>query len=113
MHVQHEGVLNFGDIRFGAIVSPQEGKMATVSMLSERTQLTITYLPPLGKYMVGYWKRISSTHGILRSSHVCCIRNCWLWKTTLTSHWLNNLISKNPETQVMYYPCQPWDTSQE
>jgi ATP/maltotriose-dependent transcriptional regulator MalT len=32
-------------------------------------------------------------------------------KTTLTSHWLEQALEKNPELDVMYYPCQPWDSS--
>tara|TARA_B100000475_G_scaffold37016_1_gene24051 strand:+ start:1854 stop:2780 length:927 start_codon:yes stop_codon:yes gene_type:complete len=32
-------------------------------------------------------------------------------KTTLTSHWLEQALETNPELDVMYYPCQPWDSS--
>ena len=32
-------------------------------------------------------------------------------KTTLTSHWLELALEKNPKLDVMYYPCQPWDSS--
>jgi ATP/maltotriose-dependent transcriptional regulator MalT len=31
-------------------------------------------------------------------------------KTTLVSHWLSALLEEQPELQVMYYPCQPWDS---
>ena len=111
MHAQHEGVLNFGDIRFGAIVSPQEGKMATVSMLSG-AHSTYHNLPPSTRKVHGrLLKRISSTHGIPPKFPCLLYQELLAVEKQLTSHWLNNLISKNPETQVMYYPCQPWDTS--
>jgi len=32
-------------------------------------------------------------------------------KTTLASYWLNHALDSNPEVSVMYYPCQPWDTT--
>ena len=31
-------------------------------------------------------------------------------KTTLTSHWLNEITLTTPDYGVMYYPCHPWDT---
>ena len=32
-------------------------------------------------------------------------------KTTLTSHWLEHALESNLDLDVMYYPCQPWDSS--
>jgi ATP/maltotriose-dependent transcriptional regulator MalT len=31
-------------------------------------------------------------------------------KTTLASFWLEGLLGDKPELDVMYYPCQPWDS---
>ena len=112
MHAQHEGVLNFGDIRFGAIVSPQESRRATVSILSG-AHSTYHNLPPSTRTVHGRLlekNKLDSWHSSEVPMFVISgIAGCG--KTTLTSHWLNDVISKNPDTQVMYYPCQPWDTS--
>ena len=112
MHAQHEGVLNFGDIRFGAIVSPQESRRATVSILSG-AHSTYHNLPPSTRTVHGRLlekNKLDSWHSSEVPMFVISgIAGCG--KTTLTSHWLNDVISKNPDSQVMYYPCQPWDTS--
>ena len=111
MHAQHEGVLNFGDIRFGAIVSMPERKNPSPNLLSGAYS-TYRNLPPVTreihgrlveKDMLDSW--LSSKTPLLAISGIA---GCG--KTTLTSHWLNHTISVAPEYDVMYYPCQPWDT---
>ena len=111
MHAQHEGVLNFGDIRFGAIVSMPERKKPSPNLLSGAYS-TYRNLPPVTreihgrlveKDMLDSW--LSSKTPLLAISGIA---GCG--KTTLTSHWLNHTISVAPEYEVMYYPCQPWDT---
>ena len=86
--------------------------MATVSMLSG-AHSTYHNLPPSTRKVHGRLLEKNKLDSWYSSEVpmfvVSGIAGCG--KTTLTSHWLNNLISKNPETQVMYYPCQPWDTS--
>ena len=32
-------------------------------------------------------------------------------KTTLTSFWIDSMISSGKDIHAMYYPCQPWDSS--
>ena len=110
-HAQHEGVLNFGDIRFGAIVSSHEKKVPPSSILSG-AHSTYHNRPPSTRSFHG---RSSEKEELDRwhSSRVPMfvlsgIAGCG--KTTLTSHWLNDLLSNVPDTEVMYYPCQPWDT---
>ena len=111
MHAQHEGVLNFGDIRFGAIVSPQELKRATSTIFSG-AHSTYHNLPPPTRKVHGrssemleldQWYSSEAAMFVLSGIAGC-------GKTTLTSHWLNDQISKAADPQIMYYPCQPWDT---
>ena len=52
MHAQHEGVLNFGDIRFGAIVSMPERKKPTPNLLSGAYS-TYRNLPPVTREIHG------------------------------------------------------------
>ena len=103
MHAQHEGVLNFGDIRFGAIVSMPKRKKPSPNLLSGAYS-TYRNLPPVTreihgrlveKDMLDSW--LSSKNPLLAISGIA---GCG--KTTLTSHWLNHTISSTPEYEVMY-----------
>ena len=111
MHAQHEGVLNFGDIRFGAIVSLPDRNSSSLNLLSG-AHSTYRNIPPITREVHGrsaekdkleYW--LSSEIPMLVVSGIA---GCG--KTTLTSHWIKEMTNKTPDYEVMYYPCQPWDT---
>jgi len=114
MHAQHEGVLNFGDIRFGAIVASVEGQQEPGSItLLAGAHSTYHTQPPKTRNVHGReaekaqldeW--ISSETPLLVISGIA---GCG--KTTLASYWLEEAISEGLSHQVMYYPCQPWDSS--
>ena len=113
MHAQHEGVLNFGDIRFGAIIRSEEtNSPGSISLLSG-AHSTYHNRPPETREVHG---RSSEKEAINRwyKSEIPMfvlsgIAGCG--KTTLVSFWMNNLFASNEGIEAMYYPCQPWDTS--
>lgn len=114
MHAQHEGVLNFGDIRFGAIVASVEGQQEPGSItLLAGAHSTYHTQPPKTRNVHGRESEkaqldewISSETPLLVISGIA---GCG--KTTLASYWLEEAISEGLSHQVMYYPCQPWDSS--
>ena len=113
MHAQHEGVLNFGDIRFGAIIRSEEtNSPGSISLLSG-AHSTYHNRPPETREVHG---RSSEKEAINRwyKSEIPMfvlsgIAGCG--ETTLVSFWMNNLFSSDEGIEAMYYPCQPWDTS--
>lgn len=113
MHAQHEGVLNFGDIRFGTIVKSKNiKKPGSITMLTG-AHSTYHSKPPdvrtihgrkLEKLVIDEW--YSSEIPLLILSGIA---GCG--KTTLTSSWADDLLNNNQGSELMYYPCQPWDTT--
>ena len=114
MHAQHEGVLNFGDIRFGAIVRSDDDATPPPGSLTLLTGAHSTYhtRPPQTRTVHGRssekirlddWYASSAPMFVLSGIAGC-------GKTTLTSHWLDGLLGRTPGLEVMYYPCQPWDS---
>ena len=113
MHAQHEGVLNFGDIRFGAIIRSEEKiTPGSISLLSGAHSTYHTRPPEtrevhgrsLEKEIINKWYQSKTPMFVLSGIAGC-------GKTTLVSFWMGNLLSTNNNIQAMYYPCQPWDTS--
>ncbi len=114
MHSQHEGVLNFGDIRFGTLVKKEipEPPPGSLSILMG-AHSTYHDRPPVTRTVHGRKKEKDE----LREWHISempvlalsGIAGCG--KTTLVSDWISELIESDKEKDIMYYPCQPWDTS--
>ena len=114
MHSQHEGVLNFGDIRFGALVKKEnlEPPPGSLSILMG-AHSTYHDRPPVTRTVHGRKKEKDE----LRKWHnsempmlaLSGIAGCG--KTTLVSDWISDLIESDEEKDIMYYPCQPWDSS--
>lgn len=111
MHAQHEGVLNFGDIRFGAIVSSRDRPKVPTNLLSG-AHSTYHNLPPATRAVHGRSMEMEKLDAWFSSEVpmfvISGIAGCG--KTTLTSYWLNGILSAHSNTEIMYYPCQPWDT---
>ena len=112
MHAQHEGVLNFGDIRFGAIVKPDDAPSpGSLSLLAGAHSTYHTRLPETRtvhgrsaeKLRLDDWHSSATPMFVLSGIAGC-------GKTTLASFWLEGLLGDKPELDVMYYPCQPWDS---
>ena len=113
MHAQHEGVLNFGDIRFGAIVGKNEEK-PSLEPTSALTGAHSTYhtTPPKTRTVHGRKNELGELEKWLNSQKpllvISGIAGCG--KTTLASHWISEMMDTNPNLRTMYYPCQPWDS---
>ena len=113
MHAQHEGVLNFGDIRFGAIVRSEDdapppgslsllaGAHSTYHTRPPKTRTVHGRLPE--KLRLDDWYASATPMFVLSGIAGC-------GKTTLASHWLDGVLEGAPDLEVMYYPCQPWDS---
>ena len=113
MHAQHEGVLNFGDIRFGAIIRSEETNYpGSISLLSG-AHSTYHNRPPETREVHGRSSEKETINRWYKSEVpmfvLSGIAGCG--KTTLVSFWMNNLFASNEGIEAMYYPCQPWDTS--
>ena len=113
MHAQHEGVLNFGDIRFGALVRKNEEKPLT-SRNSVLTGAHSTYHtdPPKTRKVHGRKDELTELDKWFNSEKpllvISGIAGCG--KTTLASHWISGMMADKPNLNTMYYPCQPWDS---
>ncbi len=113
MHAQHEGVLNFGDIRFGALVRKNEEKPLT-SRNSVLTGAHSTYHtdPPKTRKVHGRKDELGELDKWFYSEKpllvISGIAGCG--KTTLASHWISEMMADKPNLNTMYYPCQPWDS---
>ena len=114
MHAQHEGVLNFGDIRFGAIVRTDSTDLPPPGSLSLLAGAHSTYhtKPPQTRTVHGRAEQrdtldewySSETPAFALSGIAGC------GKTTLASFWMDSMLEQNPNLMAMYYPCQPWDS---
>ncbi len=113
MHAQHEGVLNFGDIRFGALVSRENGEPTpgSISLLAG-AHSTYHTTPPKTRTVHGRKEEMSSLDKWYESEKPLLVLSgiAGCGKTTLASHWISELMTNNPELNTMYYPCQPWDS---
>ena len=113
MHAQHEGVLNFGDIRFGALVRKNENKPPPGS-ISILTGAHSTYhtRPPKTRTVHGRKDEMGALDVWFNSGRPLLVLSgiAGCGKTTLASHWISEMMNANPELKTMYYPCQPWDS---
>ena len=113
MHAQHEGVLNFGDIRFGVLVGSEE-KMPEPGSLSMMAGAHSTYhtSPPSTRIVHGRSNEKRALADWYKSGKPMLVLSgiAGCGKTTLASHWLSEVNESEQRPMVMYYPCQPWDT---
>ncbi|MEE2812230.1 MAG: AAA family ATPase [Candidatus Thermoplasmatota archaeon] len=114
MHAQHEGVLTFGDIRFGLIQSrtddtPAPGRIT----LGSGAHATYHTEPPLTREVHGRKTEISALDDWINSRKPCMLVHgiAGIGKSTLGAHWLRQRMLTDEQLSVCWYPCQPWDTS--
>ncbi|MEC9200694.1 MAG: AAA family ATPase [Candidatus Thermoplasmatota archaeon] len=114
MHAQHEGVLNFGDIRFGALVArgTTEPRPGSISLLTG-AHSTYNTAPPKKRTVNGRKEEMTRLDDWYLSGKPLLVLSgiAGCGKTTLASHWISELMSNSSGLNTMYYPCQPWDSS--
>ena len=111
MHAQHEGALNYGDIRFG----PVQNKVRTPGSIKMMAGAHATYHtePPIGRKTHGRKierARLDSWYSGKKS--ICVVTGiAGCGKTTLVSDWFQSKKGDFEGFSTMYYPCQTWDTA--
>lgn len=113
LHAQHEGVLNFGDIRFGALVRKNEN-IPPPGSISILTGAHSTYHtnPPKTRTVHGRTDELAELDKWFKSEKPLLVLSgiAGCGKTTLASHWISEMMVAKPNLKTMYYPCQPWDS---
>jgi len=116
MHAQHEGVLTYGDIRFGAITNQGDDTQTNPpGRLKALTGVHATYnnQPPQTRVVHGRREQSTVLENWFNERKPCMVVHgiAGIGKSTLVAHWLNRQMEKTPNLSVCWYPCQPWDTS--
>ncbi len=115
MHAQHEGVLTFGDIRFGMIQKrEEEGKPAPGRLtLGAGAHATYHTSPPETRDVHGRSTEISTLNDWIDSQQSCMLVHgiAGIGKSTLAAHWMKQRMGDDEQLSICWYPCQPWDTS--
>ena len=116
MHAQHEGVLTYGDIRFGAITNQGDDNQTNPpGRLKALTGVHATYnnQPPQTRVVHGRTEQSIVLENWFNERKPCMVVHgiAGIGKSTLVAHWLNRQMEKTPNLSVCWYPCQPWDTS--
>ena len=116
MHAQHEGVLTYGDIRFGAITKSDAKESASPpGRLKALTGVHATYnnQPPKTRIVHGRNEQLETLDDWFKERKPCMVVHgiAGIGKSTLVAHWLQEQMSVTPNLSVCWYPCQPWDTS--
>ena len=115
MHAQHEGVLTFGDIRFGLIRStesegqPEPGRLT----LGAGAHATYHTEPPETRQVHGRQDEVEALEEWFTSKTPCMMIHgiAGIGKSTLAAHWLHERDEDGPPPSVCWYPCQPWDST--
>ena len=114
LHAQHEGVLTYGDIRFGRIQRSTDERLAP-GRLTPMTGAHATYNnhPPETRPVHGREVEIEALQTWFDARKPCAVVHgiAGIGKSTLVAHWLQQLLEEDPHLSICWYPCQPWDRS--
>ncbi|MAH91421.1 MAG: hypothetical protein CMA11_06595 [Euryarchaeota archaeon] len=116
LHAQHEGVLTFGDIRFGLVKkSTEESNLPPPGRLKLLAGAHATYhtSPPKTRPVHGRIESISEINTWFDKGSPCMVIHgiAGIGKSTLVANWLGEHMQEVPHLSVCWYPCQPWDKS--
>ena len=115
MHAQHEGVLTFGDIRFGMIQQREDDGKPAPGRLTMGAGAHATYHtePPQTRDVHGRSEELAGLDNWLDSRQSCMLVHgiAGIGKSTLAAHWIHQRIERDDQLSICWYPCQPWDTS--
>lgn len=115
MHAMHEGVLTYGDIRFGPIVQrgglerPEPGRLTVLAGV----HATYDTAPPEVRRVHGRVEEMAAMDAWADSRALCLSIHglAGMGKSTLAASWIRSLTQREPGLSVCWYPCQPWDTA--
>ncbi len=111
MHAQHEGALNYGDIRFGPIQNNRR-LPGSIKMMAG-AHATYDTDPPKSRKIHGR-KEQKRQLDLWYSQNKCLCMITGIagsGKTTLISDWFQTKKRDFEGILTMYYPCQTWDTA--
>ena len=114
LHAQHEGVLTYGDIRFGSIqrIELDDG-LPKPGRLTPLVGVHATYAnqPPTTRPVYGRDEELKRLHTWFADRHPCMVVHgiAGIGKSTLVAHWLKQHMEDDPYLSVCWYTCQPWD----
>ena len=116
LHSQHEGVLTFGDIRFGLVkASDGDENLPPPGRLKLLAGAHATYhtSPPKTRPVHGRLDALEYMDSWFDKSSPCLVIHgiAGIGKSTLVASWLTSRINVLPHLSVCWYPCQPWDKS--
>ena len=115
MHAQHEGVLTFGDIRFGMIQQREDDGKPAPGRLTMGAGAHATYHtePPQTRDVHGRSEELAELDNWLNSQQSCMLVHgiAGIGKSTLAAHWMHQRIERDEQLSICWYPCQPWDSS--
>lgn len=113
MHAQHEGVLVFGDIRFGPILSRVSGKTQPPGRLTLLAGAHTTYhtIPPTVRDVHGRDSELEFLSKWRESRVPMMVLSgiAGIGKSTLAAQWVSEQLIREPNLSLCWYPCQPWD----
>ena len=114
LHAQHEGVLTFGDIRFGLVKKKDEpNDLPPPGRLKLLAGAHATYhtSPPKTRPVHGRDDSRAKLDSWFENKSPCMVIHgiAGIGKSTLVADWLESRMSETPHLSVCWYPCQPWD----
>jgi hypothetical protein len=114
LHAQHEGVLTFGDIRFGLVTNNQEDtELPPPGRLKLLAGAHATYhtSPPQTRPVHGRVETLDEMNTWFKKGSPCMVVHgiAGIGKSTIVANWLASKMAEVPHLSVCWYPCQPWD----
>jgi len=114
MHAQHEGVLTYGDIRFGQIRGDEDVFIPPPGRITLLTGAHATYhnQPPAIREVHGRVNERAILTSWFDSRIPCLLVHgiAGIGKSTLAADWLEGSMADDDQLSLCWYPCQPWDT---
>ena len=114
LHAQHEGVLTYGDIRFGLVTKrAEDSDLPPPGRLKLLAGAHATYhtSPPQTRPVHGRLDSQSKMDTWFQKGSPCMVIHgiAGIGKSTLVADWLASNMVEVPHLSVCWYPCQPWD----